>query len=114
MDEGYAVIRPWTIWRRRLFVGVIILAFLALVWVAEVLYDNWRVNSGPSAWFSVVTPVTRRAPYAAHESVSSDGYATERDCNNALRESLRATGGSPAIASCQRLLLTDAAQMRQY
>jgi hypothetical protein len=110
MDEEYTVIRPWVLWRRRLLIATIIFFFLALVLGGEVLYDKLRVNSGPSAWFMVATPVTGRQPYAASEYVFSDGYATQRDCNKELNQLPR---GGPGIVGCRRLLLSDAAQMRR-
>jgi hypothetical protein len=111
MDEEYTVVSPFVLWRRRLLIGAIIIAFLGLVWGAEMLYDTWRVKSGPSAWFMVSTPVTRGQPYAAAESVFGDGYVTERDCNRGLSQLPR---GVPVIVSCRRLLVSDAAEMRRY
>jgi hypothetical protein len=113
MDEEYTNVSPFVLWRRRLLVAAMIIAFLSLVWGSEVLYDSWRVNSGANAWFMVRTPVTRNQPYAASESVFSDGYATERDCNKALNQ-LPSVYGAPVIVGCRRLLLYDAAKMRRY
>jgi hypothetical protein len=111
MDEEYTVISPWALWRRRLLIGAVIVFFLALVWGGEVLYDNWRVSSGPSAWFMVGTPVAgRRGPHAAPEYAFGDPYATADECNKDLNKLPR--GG--AIVSCRRLLLSDAAQMQMH
>ena len=115
MDEEYTVVSPFALWRRRLLIASIIIALLGLILGAEVLYDGWRVSSGPSAWFMVITPVTRGQPYAATESVFGDGYATERDCYDELdrlNRSPRVYGGP--IVSCRRLLVSDAAKMRRY
>jgi len=111
MDEEYRVVSPFVLWRRRLLIGTMIVAFLGLVLAVGILYDSWRVKSGPSAWFMVTTPVTRRSPYAAHEYVFGDGYATERDCNNELNRLPQAFGGP--ISSCRQLLVSDATQMRR-
>jgi hypothetical protein len=113
MDEEYTAVSPFVLWRRRLLIAVVIVLFLGLVWGGEVLYNNWQLNSGPSAWFMVSTPVTRRQPYAASEHVFSDGYATEHDCNAGLNH-LPRTSGFPVIVSCRRLLVSDAAKMRRY
>jgi hypothetical protein len=112
MDEEYTVTNPVVLWRRRLLIAAMIVPFLALAWVGEVLYDNWRVNSGPNAWFMVATPVTRRNPYAASEYSFGNGYATERDCDKALNE-LPSVHGGP-IVGCRRLLVSDAAQMLMH
>lgn len=115
MDEEYTVISPWALWRRRLLIGAIIMFFLALVWGGEVVYNNWRVSSGPSAWFMVATPVVaRKRLYAASEYVFSDGYATQRDCNKALNQLGPIPPGTPTLTSCRRLLISDAAQMQRH
>ena len=111
MNEEYRMVSPFVLWRRRWLIGAIIFAVLGLVWAADMVYDSWRVNSGPSAWFMVATPVTRGSPYAAQEHVFGDGYATERDCSNELNRLPRAVGGP--ISSCRRLLVSDATQMRR-
>ena len=113
MDEDYTVVRPFVLWRRRLLIAAMIVAFLSLVWGGEVVYDSWRVNSGSSAWFMVSTRVTRNQHYAA-ESTFGDGYATERDCNDELNRLPRVPPGTPVIVGCRRLLLSDAAEMRRY
>jgi hypothetical protein len=112
MDDEYTVVSPFVLWRRRFLITAIIIAFLGLVWGAEMLYDSWRIKSGPSAWFMVSTPVTRGQPYAATESVFGDGYATERDCDDELNRLPHVYGGP--ISSCRRLLVSDAAKMRRY
>ena len=112
MDEEYTAVRPLVLWRRRLFIGAIIIAFLSVVWVAEMLYDNWRVNSGPSAWFMVSTPDTNRLPYAVHESVFGDG-STKHECDDELNRLPATFPGAPRT-SCRRLLISDATQMRKY
>jgi hypothetical protein len=112
MDEEYTVLSPFLLWRRRLLIAALIIPLLGLAWGGEVLYDSWRVNSGPSAWFMVATPVTRNQPYAASERVFGDAYATERDCNNELYR--LDPGYDGPIVSCRRLLLSDAAEMRRY
>jgi len=111
MDEEYTVVGPLVLWRRRLLIGAIIIAFFCLVLAVEMLYNTWRVKSGPSAWFMVVTPITRGQPYAAHEQVISEGYATEGACNDELKRLPGIVGGP--ISSCRRLLLSDATQMRR-
>jgi hypothetical protein len=113
MDEEYTVVRPWVLWRRRLLIGTAGFLFLALAWGVEVLYDNSRINSGPSAWFMVATRVTGyRYHPASPEYVFGDAYATERDCNDALNRMPRPYGGP--LTSCRRLLLSDAAQMLMH
>src|SRR5579863_9336331 len=67
MDDDYVVVSRLALWRPRAVIATPILFFLAFVWFGEVLYDSWRVNSGPNAWFMVATPVTRNRPYAASE-----------------------------------------------
>jgi hypothetical protein len=112
MTEEYAVVNPFAIWRRRLIIGAALIGVVASVWGIEVLYNNTRLASGPTAWFMVETAVARGSPYAASETVFSDGYPSERDCNGELRH-LASAPGAP-IASCRRLLLRDAAKMRRY
>lgn len=113
MDEEYTVVSPFVLWRRRLLIAVIIIPLLALAWRVGVLYDNSRVNSGPNAWFMVGTRVTgyRYRP-ASPEYVLGDGYATERDCSDALNRMPRPYSGP--LMSCRRLLLSDAAQMLMH
>jgi hypothetical protein len=113
MDEEYNVVSPFVLWRRRLIIGAILIAVAASAWGVEALFTNARLASGPSAWFMVATPVTRRQSNAAVEFVFSDAYATARDCNNALNHLLSVPRGIPIVASCRRLLLTDATQMRR-
>lgn len=110
MDEEYTVISPWALWRRRLLIGAVIVIFLTLVWGGEVLYNNWRVSSGPSAWFMVATPVPGRGVHAESEYAFGDPYATADECNKDLNKLPR---GNP-IVSCRRLLLSDAAQMQSH
>lgn len=113
MSEEYIDEKPWVLWRRRLIVTAIILLFLALVWGVQALYENWRLSTGPSAWFMVSTPVTRGQPYAAVESVFGDGYATRGECVKALNELPPLPPGAP-IDSCRKLLLSDAARMTNH
>jgi len=113
MDEEYTVVKPWVLWRRRLLIGAIGILFLALAWGVEVVYQTARVNSGPTAWFMVGTPVVGTRVHARPEFVFSfPGYTTERDCNETLNKLPRAYGGP--LTSCGRLLLTDAAQMLMH
>jgi len=112
MDEEYTVVSPFVLWRRRLLIAVMIIPFLGLAWGGEALYDNWRVNSGPSAWFIVSIRVGSVRAHGAPQGVISDGFATERECNNELSK-IPSFPGAP-IAGCRRLLVSDAAQMRRY
>lgn len=112
MDEEYTVVSPFTLWRRRLLIAAMIIPFLALVWGGEVLFDSWRVNSGPSAWFMVSIRVGSVRVHGAPQSVISDSFTTERECNNELSK-MPSFPGAP-ILGCRRLLVSDAAQMRRY
>lgn len=98
-----------TLWRRRLLIGAAILAFLPLVFGVEVVYDNARLSRAPNAWFIVYTSTARSSytSYGDPESVISDGYLSQRQCEDALA---KLTGYGPV--GCQRLLLSDAAKMR--
>jgi hypothetical protein len=93
----------------RIVVGfTVIAALLTLSLAVEVAYDNARLQSGPNAWFIVVTPTSRRTytyePYA--QRVIGGGFSTERECDDALA---RLTGYVPK--ACRILLLSDAAKM---
>jgi hypothetical protein len=112
MDEEYTVVSPFALWRRRLLIAAMIIPFLALVWGGEALYDGWRVNSGPSAWFMVSIRAGSARVHHAPQSVISDGFTTERECNHELSKILSSPGA--AIVGCRRLLVSDATQMRRY
>ncbi len=91
-----------------------IIPILGIAWGGEVLYDGWRVNLGPNAWFMVGTPLTMNRQHAASEFVfDGDSYVTERDCNKALSH-LPSDHFALVIMSCRKLLLTDAAQMLRH
>lgn len=113
MGEEYEVINPWAVWRRRLLIGVMLIAIVALAFVGDFVYQNWRLSTGPTAWYMVETTGTTRAQESMrHELViGDDSFPTEQACTEYLS---KLPGGSGPMPSCRRLLVDDANKMRRY
>lgn len=101
------------VWRY-LWIGILLAALLVMVWRIEVFYDTARINSGPSTWYIVFTSGTR-SRYTGYgvqdQTVIGEGYPTERLCDDALA-ALIAQNGTYRPLTCRRLLVSDAAKMK--
>ena len=105
-------------WAARVLWVAVIATVIALVYGAEVLSENVRLRSGPSAWYAVRSiTVTMRDDVTYHTNVVGGPFTSQASCENDIvarkeRNSLLRMGRLPRIRKyttywCRRMLESD-------